>query len=68
MAVQLATAALSLGFTPVPPPPNGGVDRRAVLQGGLLGAVSTVVSPLAAAAKIESVNPANNCAPCQPKN
>jgi len=61
MALQLAAALLS--FTPpVPPTPSSSaaIDRRALLAGGLLGAVSTVVSPLAAAAKIESVNPANN--------
>ena len=51
------SAALSLGWTPVPPPPGTAVDRRAVLAGGLLGAASTVLSPLGAAAKIEAVNP-----------
>jgi len=61
----MLAAALALstnGWTPLPPPATAGgaVDRRSVLAGGLLGAVSTVVSPLAAAAKIESVNPANN--------
>jgi len=35
------------------------IDRRAAL-GGLLGAAAATVSPLAASAKIESVNPANN--------
>jgi hypothetical protein len=35
------------------------VDRRAVL-GGFIGAVASAAWPLAASAKIESVNPANN--------
>ena len=35
------------------------LDRRAAL-GGLLGAAATFAGPLAASAKIESVNPANN--------
>lgn len=58
----VAAATLVSGFTPAPQPPkpSSGLDRRAVVTGGFLGAVSTVVSPLAAAAKIESVNPANN--------
>ena len=45
----VTTASLSLGWTPLPPPPVGGaagLDRRAVLAGGMLGAVSTVFSPL----------------------
>jgi len=58
----LAAAAvlLSSGWTPVPPAKGAAMDRRALISGGLLGAVSTVVSPLAAMAKIEDVNPANN--------
>merc|ERR1719331_921120 len=58
----LAAAAvlLSSGWTPVPPAKGGAMDRRALISGGILGAVSTVVSPLAAMAKIEDVNPANN--------
>jgi len=55
----VALLALSVSYAPLPPPPSS-VDRRAVLTGGLFGAVSAVVSPLSAAAKIESVNPANN--------
>jgi len=63
LSAALTAPTLSLGWTPVPAPPAGGagnLDRRAVLAGGMLGAVSTVFSPLAASAKIDDVNPANN--------
>ena len=59
LATLLALGAA--GWTPLPPPHAApALDRRAVLAGGLLGAASTILSPLAAAAKIDSVNPANN--------
>jgi len=47
---------------PVQPPQQhreGAFDRRAVLAGGL-GFAASVMAPLAASAKIESTNPANN--------
>ena len=60
----MLTSILALnaaGWTPLPLPQNApALDRRAVLAGGLLGAASTILNPLAAAAKIDSVNPANN--------
>ena len=63
--LSVAAAALALNSPLVArdaassTPATSPLDRRAVLAGGLLGAFASM-SPTAASAKIESVNPANN--------
>jgi len=61
---MLTLALHSLAWLTPPQTPQRSLDgafgRRAVLTGGAFGAAATVLAPLAAVAKIESVNPANN--------
>lgn len=59
-ALHVAAAAWLLPQPPPTQPHPPAVDRRAVLAGGVLGAAAGIMGPLAAVAKIESVNPANN--------